>query len=326
MQSSGVFLNAADFSPSVSPSRSSIGPDVNSDNLYAQCKHTFLHFASDDDMIVKSAAIRSASADDPRFARASDFFLCRPEIFTEKGKDVCTIESASTNDMDELDSCLESGESTPKITAVPRHGINPLGNVNYSRGVDSWWNATFCDGAGAVPQVCEEQDSWLSTEDINADIKAEVTVVKPIKSKSKNRRKPAVVSGPYTTLMMRGLPCSFTQDQLMDLIDTRGFAGVYDFFYLPHCGNSTSNLGYAFINFVEPSYAEQFQSMLDGVQLNTRNSTKTCTISAADIQGMPKLRKHFRRTAVSRGSRGPLFFNCDKPGMVCNKADDAMPV
>jgi len=110
-----------------------------------------------------------------------------------------------------------------------------------------------------------------------------------------------------TTLMFRGIPCSFSQDTLMRTIDNVGLKGKYDFFYLPRVGNHGSNLGYAFINFIDEAGAEECMAAFNGVALDPSRSTKTCTISHADIQGLGNLRKHFRRTAVSRGARGPVF-------------------
>jgi len=110
-----------------------------------------------------------------------------------------------------------------------------------------------------------------------------------------------------TTLMFRGIPCSFSQDKMMKTIDNAGLKGNYDFFYLPRVGNHGSNLGYAFINFKDQACAEQCSAIFNGVPLDPSRSTKTCTISQADIQGLANLRKHFRCTAVSRGARGPVF-------------------
>jgi hypothetical protein len=110
-----------------------------------------------------------------------------------------------------------------------------------------------------------------------------------------------------TTLMIRGIPCSFSQDTLMKLIDNVGLKAKYDFFYLPRAGNHGSNLGYAFVNFVDAQCAEHFVATFNGVPLDPARSMKICTVSPGDIQGLGNLRKHFRRTAVSRGSRGPVF-------------------
>ena len=52
-----------------------------------------------------------------------------------------------------------------------------------------------------------------------------------------------------TTLMIKNLPTSLQQPQVMDEIDNTGFGGKYDFFHMP--GNFTGHhksLGYAFLN------------------------------------------------------------------------------
>eukprot|EP00746_Dinoflagellata_sp_MGD_P151210 gnl/MRDRNA2_/MRDRNA2_82863_c0_seq1.p1 gnl/MRDRNA2_/MRDRNA2_82863_c0~~gnl/MRDRNA2_/MRDRNA2_82863_c0_seq1.p1 ORF type:complete len:400 (+),score=79.10 gnl/MRDRNA2_/MRDRNA2_82863_c0_seq1:101-1300(+) len=133
---------------------------------------------------------------------------------------------------------------------------------------------------------------------------------KPAKKQDLKKISKAVaqIGEPVTTLMMRGIPCSFTQDALIQILDDAGLKEKYNFFYLPRGGNRSSNLGYAFINFVEPESAIHCQNAFGGVQLDPARSVKTCTISAADLQGLPALRKHFCRTAVSRGSSGPMFF------------------
>merc|ERR1719265_1827493 len=84
-----------------------------------------------------------------------------------------------------------------------------------------------------------------------------------------------------TTLMVRGIPCSFSQDALIKTIDQAGLKGRYDFFYLPRAGNNGSNLGYAFINFTDQEGAEHCMGTFNGVPLDPSRSTKVCTISQA---------------------------------------------
>jgi hypothetical protein len=132
-----------------------------------------------------------------------------------------------------------------------------------------------------------------------------------------NGKKQDVVKKPEThstemTLMMRGIPCSFTQEELMKLMDEAGLKGKYNFFYLPYDSKkskaATANLGYAFINFVDQQSADHCASSFTGVPLNPFRSPKTCRVSPADIQGLNKLWEHFRNKAVSAsGSRGPMF-------------------
>jgi hypothetical protein len=121
----------------------------------------------------------------------------------------------------------------------------------------------------------------------------------------------AVTAKCITTLMIRGIPCSMSQEALISLIDEAGLKNLYNFFYLPRDGNRSSNrssnLGYAFINFVDQQSAELCTATLQGVPLAPTRSMKTCTISPADIQGLSSLWKHFRCTAVNRDSRRPMF-------------------
>lgn len=118
----------------------------------------------------------------------------------------------------------------------------------------------------------------------------------------------SVAEGQTMTLMIRGIPCSKTQEDLMQTFAEHGLDGTYDFLYLPRPGRSLSNLGYAFVNFPNPRDASRCISSLDGLLLDPTKSTKICTISPARIQGLAMLRKHFRKTAVSRCTRGPVFF------------------
>jgi hypothetical protein len=124
----------------------------------------------------------------------------------------------------------------------------------------------------------------------------------------KNRKQAASVpTKGLTTLMLKGIPCRFSQESLMALIDDAGFKGKYDFFYLPKDGKRSANLGYAFMNFEDQHSAELFTANFQGVALAPDRSMKICTIAPADIQGLQNLRKHFCCTAVSRGSNGPAF-------------------
>jgi hypothetical protein len=71
------------------------------------------------------------------------------------------------------------------------------------------------------------------------------------KKKSSPTKPPASNYSEVTTLMMRGIPCKFSQEDLLTLVDSSGLGDKYDFFYMPYAGSNGSNLGYCFINFRE---------------------------------------------------------------------------
>jgi hypothetical protein len=84
--------------------------------------------------------------------------------------------------------------------------------------------------------------------------------------------------------------------------------GTYNFFYLPFDLKKNANLGYAFVNFKSQKFADSCTAVFSGVQLAPLRSAKRCSISPADIQGLPKLTAHFGKAAVKHGAPGPMFF------------------
>ena len=65
-------------------------------------------------------------------------------------------------------------------------------------------------------------------------------------------------TGIRTTVMLRNMPNNYSRTMLLELLDAEGFAGQYDFLYLPMDFQSRASLGYAFINFVDPVYIVPF--------------------------------------------------------------------
>merc|ERR1712072_1336591 len=61
-----------------------------------------------------------------------------------------------------------------------------------------------------------------------------------------------------TTVMWKNIPNNCSRDDLLELMNTEGFAGCYNFFYSPVDFASSALLGYAFVNFVSPKEASRF--------------------------------------------------------------------
>eukprot|EP00928_Gymnodinium_smaydae_P000748 TRINITY_DN1028_c0_g1_i17.p1 TRINITY_DN1028_c0_g1~~TRINITY_DN1028_c0_g1_i17.p1 ORF type:complete len:321 (+),score=60.47 TRINITY_DN1028_c0_g1_i17:81-1043(+) len=65
----------------------------------------------------------------------------------------------------------------------------------------------------------------------------------------------AISNSKRTTVMLRNLPNNYSRMMLTDMIDNEGFAGKYDFVYLPMDFSTQACLGYAFVNLMDPADA-----------------------------------------------------------------------
>merc|ERR1719265_418758 len=72
-----------------------------------------------------------------------------------------------------------------------------------------------------------------------------------------------------TTVMMRNLPASTTQRDLLVDVARAGFGALFDFFYLPMNFKKQQSAGYAFINFLDPAAAAAFRRHYDGLRLGS---------------------------------------------------------
>jgi len=92
---------------------------------------------------------------------------------------------------------------------------------------------------------------------------------------------PRVLEPGTTTLMVRNIPARYNQSRLLEEWPPNG---SYDFFYLPSNRKGFSR-GYAFLNFVTPRHALQFQQRWHGSRLSNHGTSKHLDVSAARAQG-----------------------------------------
>jgi len=116
---------------------------------------------------------------------------------------------------------------------------------------------------------------------------------------------------PPTTLMIRNLPNRMSRDELIAELHELGFAGAFDFVYVPldSCRRSRhrrhglrkgcSNVGYAFVNFVDTEWAARCASIFQ--DRGFRGSRKTASVSIAHFQGSA-----VTSTRTRQRGRGPV--------------------
>jgi len=114
----------------------------------------------------------------------------------------------------------------------------------------------------------------------------------------------SVCEEPPTTLMIRNIPCRYSQRDLVMDLRSKGLEGVYDFLYMPMDQASSSSVGYAFVNFIHHSYAETCMKMFQGHRFKrTRCAGKIASVSVAHIQGLEKNLQHYEKSAVNNSKQ-----------------------
>lgn len=109
---------------------------------------------------------------------------------------------------------------------------------------------------------------------------------------------PGEING-RTTVMLRNLPNNYTRDMVMSLLDSEGYQGKFDFFYLPIDFRSKAGLGYAFVNIAEPSFVEQFWKTFDGYSNWVLPSSKVCQVSwSGPHQGQRSHVERYRNSPI----------------------------
>jgi hypothetical protein len=106
--------------------------------------------------------------------------------------------------------------------------------------------------------------------------------------------------GAMTTIMIRNVPNRYSQRELINELKSLGFAGTFDFLYVPLDLGTMSNVGYAFVNFTDPAWAEKCMEVLQNHRFKRhRQAGKVAAVSAAHIQGLEANLKHYEKSAVN---------------------------
>mmetsp|Transcript_20678 Transcript_20678/g.58661 ORF Transcript_20678/g.58661 Transcript_20678/m.58661 type:complete len:280 (-) Transcript_20678:299-1138(-) len=86
------------------------------------------------------------------------------------------------------------------------------------------------------------------------------------------------------TLMLRGIACRLTQEELKGILDDVGLCGKFSFVYVPRILARRSNLGYAFVRFRSTGFAEECFWSCHGRPLGPAAPDKLCEVTVAKVQ------------------------------------------
>jgi len=117
-----------------------------------------------------------------------------------------------------------------------------------------------------------------------------------------------------TTVLFRNLPKRFSRSELLDLLNSNGFRGRYDFVYLPFNFDSMESIGHAFVNLLSLSDVARLWEEFDGFSTWSTPCESTCTLAWNDKQqGLLALIERYRNSPVMHekvpGECKPLIFS-----------------
>ena len=117
-----------------------------------------------------------------------------------------------------------------------------------------------------------------------------------------------------TTIMIRHIPNKYSYQDLLEEINMV-CKDNYDFLYLPLDSDNNCNLGYAFINFINPLHIIYFYNAFKSRKWLHYNSYKECDLSFAKYQGKNELTSNIERNMGKNGDkrRLPLIFEIKNP-------------
>merc|ERR1712050_172367 len=106
-----------------------------------------------------------------------------------------------------------------------------------------------------------------------------------------------------TTVMLRNLPSFFTRDMLIELLESLGLVGKYDFVHLPVDLSRFSCLGFGFVNFRTHYDALQFFKLAHGFRSWHSQSSKILDVSWSNpLQGLAAQVQKYRNSNIMHPS------------------------
>lgn len=215
----------------------------------------------------------------------NSFFSFKPSQISQENEDILfdnmlnkknkskKIKKSSTND--NLPNPAQSNSNNPKHNFNSLFGTNSINNKQKSQ-----CNLPSKNQTTKSPNINNIQ---MSPKE---DQKNKINIDNILYLKDKR-----------TTLMIKNIPNKYTISTFLDEINVE-FKNKYDIFYLPIDYGNKCNLGFAFINFVDPLHIIIFYDMYRGKKWKRFNSEKICELVYAKIQGKKELISHFEKGKV----------------------------
>jgi hypothetical protein len=108
-------------------------------------------------------------------------------------------------------------------------------------------------------------------------------------------------NAPKTTIMIRNIPNRYNQRDLVLELEEMGLTDSFDFVYLPIDRSTRATLGYAFVNFVNSTWANKCMNDFQGYRFKKYRgvANKLAAVSVAYLQGLEKNLAHYENKVVN---------------------------
>jgi hypothetical protein len=118
------------------------------------------------------------------------------------------------------------------------------------------------------------------------------------------KQKDAVAQNEFTTVMIRNVPCKYTQEDLIE--DISQYTSLFNFVYLPASKRSEGTVGYAFVNLTTPEAAQLFREQFTGHSFPQQpTSRKIAEVVFAVLQGLKENMKFYKKSKVRKTDNRP---------------------
>lgn len=102
-----------------------------------------------------------------------------------------------------------------------------------------------------------------------------------------------------TTVMLKNLPVGLSREMLTRALDQVGFAGGYNFVYVPVSFRTKASMCYAFVNMLDTEVAQRCFSALMGFTQWGIPTDKVCEVTWSDkLQGLPQHIERYRNSPL----------------------------
>jgi len=102
----------------------------------------------------------------------------------------------------------------------------------------------------------------------------------------------------HTTVMLKNFPCHFLREDLIKEMDAKGFAGLYNYVYVPGDFHTQTSRGFGFVNFISAKELQCFMLAFNVFRGWLGPSWSACGARRARVQGLDDNVRLYRNSAV----------------------------